>query len=229
MPSHDDRQERIIVDYNDRLPEIAAAGEDIQPVSGWVIIGHEVQSFQPCRDDEPLWLNGNSPGLPDIMAAYYQTRQESPPYAPLFMSLAGAYRPRSDAGFAYDYFASFSASQLLEVDPRGYCRNEIIEIERPLPGERIGDVIKVSGKAKGSWYFEGDFPLLLTDAAGRVLARGFATAQSDWMSADWVPFTGRVKVPKSHAPGWGWLGFKKDNPSDRPELDDAVAIPVFLE
>ena len=202
--------------------------EDSQHVSGWVVIGHEVRSFQPCRDNLSHWLNGDSPALSEIMTAYNQTLPDSLHYAPKFMTLAGTSQPKSDAGFAQDYPATFRASQLVAVDPQGYCRNENIEVERPLPGERTGEALSVFGKARGAWYFEGDFPLLLTDAAGRVLARGFATAQDPWMTSDWVPFVGILPNPEVHTGSWGWLILKKDNPSDRVELDDAVAIPVLL-
>lgn len=203
--------------------------EDSQQVSGWVVIGHEVRTFQPCRDNVPHWLNGDSPALAEIMTEYNLALSDSLHYAPKFMILAGTSQPKSDAGFAHDYPASFRASQLVEVDPQGYCRNENIEVERPLPGERVGEALSVFGKARGSWYFEGDFPLLLTDAAGRVIARGFATAQDPWMTSDWVPFIGVLPNPEAHTGSWGWLILKKDNPSDRAELDDEVAIPVLLK
>ena len=48
-------------------------------------IGHEVRSFLPCRETAQRWLLGDSPALPEIMAAYPQALPESPPYSPLFM------------------------------------------------------------------------------------------------------------------------------------------------
>ena len=212
-----------------RLKEIPPASEGDRLEQGWVTIGHEVRSFLPCRETEQRWLLGDSPALPEIMATYPQALPDSPPYSPLFMVLAGVSASRPEDGFGNDYGAAFRASQLVEADPRGHCRSELIVVENPAPGQRIDAPLKVVGKARGSWYFEGDFPLLLTDAVGRVLAQGFATAQSPWMTMEWVPFTGVLDVQKPHAQGWGWLILKKDNPSDQSELDDTVVIPVLLE
>ncbi len=211
-----------------RLEEIPPASEGDRLEQGWVTIGHEVRSFLPCRQTAQRWLLGDSPALPEIMAAYPEVLPDSPPYSPLFMVLAGVSAPRPEDSFANDYGGTFRAGQLVEADPLGRCRSELIVVESPAPGERISAPFKVTGKARGSWYFEGDFPLLLTDAVERVLAQGFATAQSPWMTQEWVPFAGALDLQKSPAQGWGWLILKKDNPSDRPELDDAVAIPVLL-
>ncbi len=212
-----------------RLEEIPPASEGDRLEQGWVTIGHEVRSFLPCRGTEQRWLLGGSPALPEIMATYLQALQDSPPYSPLFMVLAGVSASRPEDGFGNDYGAAFRASQLVEADPRGHCRSELIVVENPVPGQRIDAPLKVVGKARGSWYFEGDFPLLLIDAVGQVLAQGFATAQSPWMTKEWVPFTGVLDIQKPHAQGWGWLILKKDNPSDQPELDDTVVIPVLLK
>lgn len=222
------KTKRLHIKYG-RLEEIPSASEGSRLEQGWVTIGHEVRSFLPCREKAQRWLLGDSLALPEIMAVYQQTLADLPPYAPLFMVLTGVSAPRPEDGFGNDYGAAFRADKLLEADPRGYCRNELIVVESPAPGERIATLLKVTGKARGAWYFEGDFPLLLTDAAGQILGQGFATAQGPWMTKDWVSFTGILDVPKSHDQGWGWIILKKDNPNDRPELDDAVAIPILLE
>ncbi|WP_175498349.1 Gmad2 immunoglobulin-like domain-containing protein [Desulfuromusa kysingii] len=173
-----------------RLKEIFPADEDNQLEQGWVTIGHEVRSFLPCRKTEQHWLLGDSPALPEIMATYQQALSDFPPYPPLFMMLAGVSAPLPEDGFGNDYETAFRANQLVEADPQGHCRSEFIVVESPAPSQHINASIKVGGKARGSWYFEGDFPLLLTNAAGQVLAQGFATAQSPWMTNEWVPFTG---------------------------------------
>ncbi len=201
----------------------------VQPEQGWVVIGHEVRSFQSCETNTQQWLRGDSPALAKIITGYQKTLPEAPPYAPLFMTLAGKSAPRPSDGFGNDYHSAFRAERLVDINPQGHCRNQLITVDHPTPAEQVGSRIKVTGKARGAWYFEGDFPLLLTDATGQVLARSFATAQGPWMTDDWVPFRGSLHVQPPFAEGWGWLIFEKDNPSDRPELDASVAIPVFLQ
>jgi len=215
---------------DNRLEEhLVPAAADSRLVSGWLTLGHEVRSFQACHDTEPLWLLGNSPALPEIKTAHSEALYLTPPYFPIFMMLSGVNASRPSDGFGSHYGAAFHANRLVEADPRGYCKNELIEVVNPVPGSEFSSQVTVSGHARGSWYFEGDFPLLLTDAMGQVLARGFATAQGPWMSSDWVPFSGTLQLPKKNNPDWGWIVFKKDNPSDKPELDASISIPVLLK
>ncbi len=49
------------------------------------------------------------------------------------------------------------------------------------------------------------------------------------MTKNFVPFTETLSFLKPEQGERGALVFKKDNPSDRRELDDAMAIPVFFQ
>jgi uncharacterized membrane protein YgdD (TMEM256/DUF423 family) len=83
----------------------------------------------------------------------------------------------------------------------------------------------VSGKAPGNWFFEANIGLRLLDADGKEVARGHATAEKDWMTTGLVPFSGSIvfSVP---ATATGYIEIEKDNPSDKPELDGSVRVPV---
>jgi len=200
-----------------------------QVLEGWVTIGHEVRSFLPCSEKTEHWLLGISPALNVIKAAYQKTLPRAKPYTPLFMSLAGHIAPVPSDGFGADYSAAFYATGLEQVRPAGNCRHEFIMVESPKPGAVIRSPLKVRGQARGTWFFEGDFPLVLKDAKGRILARGFVTARGQWMTKEFVPFEGTLNFKEPAAAGRGILVFKKDNPSDRPELDDSLELPVHFE
>ncbi len=105
---------------------------------------------------------------------------------------------------------------------------ELIRVQSPQPGAVVRPPLLVRGEARGPWYFEGDFPLILKDARGNILSRGFASAQGEWMTTDFVPFSGRLEfTPPAGAEGE--LVLQKDNPSGLRELDDSVIIPVVFE
>ncbi|MGB5728811.1 MAG: Gmad2 immunoglobulin-like domain-containing protein, partial [Thiogranum sp.] len=87
---------------------------------------------------------------------------------------------------------------------------------------------EVRGRARGTWFFEGDFPLVLLDGRGNLVAQGFATAKGEWMTTEFVPFSAVLRF-QSPEPGPGRLILKKDNPSDRRELDDALVVPVVFK
>ena len=107
-------------------------------------------------------------------------------------------------------------------------KHSLIRVATPQPGAMIRSPLEVRGEARGPWYFEGDFPLILQDDQGHVLARGFASAQGKWMTTGFVPFTGTLEF-NAPADTRGRLILQKDNPSGRRELDDAVVIPVRFE
>jgi hypothetical protein len=211
------------------LQEIRPLDEGERVVEGWVTIGHEIRSFLPCSGETGFWLLGNSPALNEIMAAHRQAQPDRKRYAPLFMVLAGRYADAPTDGFGAQYEGAFFATELIQVWPRGNCKSELIVVDSPTPGAVVNSPLAVRGKARGTWFFEGDFPLLLKDAGGKVIAEKYATAKGEWMTQDFVPFEGTLEFKKPRSSDRGMLIFKKDNPTGRPEHDHALEIPVFFE
>ena len=204
------------------LPETAVQ-------EGWLTIGHEVRTFQPCGERSALWISGDAPALGEIQAAYRRTLPGSPPYAPLFAVVAGRHGERPADGFGAQYNGSFFATRLLQVWPKGNCRSENIVLDEPSPGQVVTSPLTVRGRARGTWFFEGDFPVELRDAKGEILARHYATAQGEWMTKSFVPFEGRIEFPKPEQPQVGALVLRKDNPSENRALDDVVEIPITFQ
>ena len=71
----------------------------------------------------------------------------------------------------------------------------------------------IEGQAKGFWFFEASFPVKLVDEDKKNLAQGIATAQSDWMTTDFVPFRAELKFDSAKQKA-GFLILQKDNPED---------------
>jgi hypothetical protein len=107
----------------------------------------------------------------------------------------------------------------------------VINVTSPQPSATVTNPITVSGQARGTWFFEASFPLVVTDWDGRIIGEGFATADGDWMTEDFVPFMGTISydLPADTPYKRGTLIFKKDNPSGLPEHDDALEIPILFE
>jgi hypothetical protein len=208
---------------------LPALGEKETVIEGWVTIGHEVRTIQPCSGDTELWLSGRSPVLETIKAAYSETLPPSAgPYTPVFMVLAGRLSEPPAQGFGADDSGALIATRLLQVWSKGNCKSDVIVVDYPLPGAAVSSPLKIRGRARGMWFFEGDFPVILVDASGTVIARGFCSAKSDWMTDQFVPFEGMVEFLRTGAGDRGTLILKKDNASDIPEFDDALQIPVSI-
>lgn len=104
---------------------------------------------------------------------------------------------------------------------------DLIRINKPRPNELIGTSLKIAGEARGFWFFEADFPIKLLDANGNMVATAIATALSEWMTEDFVPFEGQLEfqLPETKK---GLLILEKDNPSGLPENADELRVPVWF-
>ena len=115
-------------------------------------------------------------------------------------------------------------------------KSNLIVVDEPRPLSVIASPLIVRGQARGTWYFEASFPIILTDWDGRIIAQWYATAQGEWMTEDFVPFEGKIEFDNPSFPGAdkdhfsrrGFLIFQKDNPSGLPKHDDALEIPIWF-
>ncbi len=94
-------------------------------------------------------------------------------------------------------------------------------------------LLVVRGMARGTWYFEASFPITVVNWDGLIIGEGYATAQGEWMTEEFVPFEGTIKLEEAaltNSPSMrGAIIFHKDNPSGLPEHDDALEIPVTFD
>lgn len=107
---------------------------------------------------------------------------------------------------------------------------DLIRIYSPRPNQVVQSPLTITGEARGFWFFEASFPVVLTDWDGLIIAQGIATAKSDWMTTEFVPFEARLTfiADKNAYSDKATLVLRKDNPSSLPEHDDAFEIPVVL-
>ena len=108
-------------------------------------------------------------------------------------------------------------------------KSDLIRLDSPRPGEIVTSPLVIRGEARGYWFFEASFPIELVDETGRVLTGTIATAESDWMTEEFVPFEAVLEFESDSVRGSkGILVLKRDNPSGLPENDDALKIPVSI-
>ena len=123
-----------------------------------------------------------------------------------------------------------------QVNPTA-SKEDLIIVDTPKIGDRITSPLVIRGQARGSWYFEATFPVVLTDWDGKIIAQHHAQAQGEWMTNDFVPFEAKLEfvspvfpdADKNHFSRRGTLILQKDNPSGLPEYDNAIEFEVFFE
>jgi hypothetical protein len=112
-----------------------------------------------------------------------------------------------------------------EVKPTADAITTEIKIDTPSSNQVISSPLEITGQALGNWYFEASFPVKLIDDKGQIIAQGPATAQSDWMTTDMVPFKAELKF-SGVTSTLGMLIFANDNPSGLPENEKQLGVPV---
>ncbi len=112
-------------------------------------------------------------------------------------------------------------------------KDNLIKLFEPKDGTEIESPLVIKGQARGYWFFEASFPVILTNWDGLIIAEGIAKADGEWMTEDFVPFEAVLNFKKPEYIGEfskrGSLILKKDNPSGLPENDDALEITVYFK
>lgn len=106
--------------------------------------------------------------------------------------------------------------------------SDLIKVNQPLPNDDIDSPVKIEGKARGQWYFEGDFPVELQDKDYNTIATGIAQAQGQWMTTNFVPFQLTLEYEDAPDDERGYLVFQRSNASGRAAQDRAYRLPVLF-
>lgn len=114
---------------------------------------------------------------------------------------------------------------LYKEDAKSILYKDVIRVDSPLFDATVQSPLKITGSARGVWYFEASFPVRIFDSNGKELGVVPAQAKGDWMTTDFVPFEATLifETPTTET---GTLVLEKDNPSGLPENSDSVTIPV---
>lgn len=106
---------------------------------------------------------------------------------------------------------------------------DLILVRQPQPNDAVSSPVTINGMARGHWFFEADFPVKLVDKDGKVLGSAIASAEGEWMTKNFVPFSAELKFHNSTNASQAYLVFERSNPSDMRENDREYRIPVRLE
>lgn len=147
-------------------------------------------------------------GLPILIAAvgYF-----------IMTSLPGMLKPSSGS-------SNKGEKQIQNINAQKQKADSII-LESPKEGQMVNSPLIIEGQARGTWYFEANFPITLRDANGREIATGVATALNDWMTLEFVPFTSTIKFSKPTTKQ-GDIVLHKANASDLEDKEDSLIVPV---
>lgn len=105
--------------------------------------------------------------------------------------------------------------------------SDLIEIEKTLPNMEVSSPLKITGKARGTWFFEADAPIEIVDKDYQSLGKSYIKATDKWMTEDLVPFSGTIEF-EAPSDERGYIIFRKANPAGKPEFDRVYTWPVLF-
>jgi hypothetical protein len=133
-----------------------------------------------------------------------------------------------------DVTSSSTATTVTDTTSKGtgtpvgtLATSDQIQVTAPVQNQTISSPVKVTGKARGNWFFEASAPVYVIDAAGNVLGQGVIQATSDWMTTDFVPFTGSIAYSAPDAGmSQGAVILMNDNPSGQASTSLFAIVPI---
>lgn len=105
--------------------------------------------------------------------------------------------------------------------------NANIKLTNVSDGDTISRTTTIKGEAKGPWYFEGSFSLIVKDPSGNQIDGMPAQAQGNWMQSGFVPFKAELDL-SNYSGSQVILEFQKANPSGMAQHADSYSIQVNL-
>lgn len=111
------------------------------------------------------------------------------------------------------------------VDEQGSGASDLIQVTTLRAGDSITSPVTISGRARGQWYFEAEFPVRILDRTGKELGKTNARAGGEWMTEEFVSFTATITF-MAPSTDQGVLVFEKSNPSGLAENTAEFRLPV---
>ena len=105
---------------------------------------------------------------------------------------------------------------------------DIIIIDSPKPYQKVQVPIIIKGKAKGSFFFEGTFPIRIEDENGNLIVSDYIMTKENWMTENFVSFETYFYFEKGNLRK-GFIIFEKANPSGLLENKFEIKIPLYFE
>ena len=117
--------------------------------------------------------------------------------------------------------------QKILIDGKKSEKTDAVEVTAPLFEEEVASPLAIKGRAKGNWFFEADAPVEIQDRDSNKIAESYIKAEGEWMTNDFVEFSGTIEFDKADGER-GFLVLKKANPSDLKENDSQFRIPIIF-
>ncbi len=115
-----------------------------------------------------------------------------------------------------------------ETEKSNDTLNNLLKVENPQPGQVVTSPLEITGVARGYWFFEAEATAELLDGNLQTISETYTTAIGEWMTEDWVPFSGTMTFEKPATKN-GFLVLHKANASGLKKHEMSDTIPVKFQ
>src|SRR5690606_32159136 len=102
---------------------------------------------------------------------------------------------------------------------------DLLNVAHPAEGQLITSTLEITGEARGYWFFEATASVELLAGNMDQISESYITATGEWMTEDWVPFSGTInfEYPSTET---GYLILHKANASGLPQhaMSDIIQV-----
>jgi len=123
---------------------------------------------------------------------------------------------------------AFNLYQRYSITKKINDAKDVIIIDSPKPYQKIQNPIYIKGKAKGSFFFEGSFPVRIEDENGNIVITDHIETNENWMTENFVFFEKHLDISNVNIKR-GFIIFEKANPSGLPENKLEIKVPIYIE
>ncbi len=111
-----------------------------------------------------------------------------------------------------------------EVTPNDTIK-DLLRVTNPSEGQLIQSPLEITGEARGYWFFEATVSVELLDGNMDQISEKYITAPEEWMTEDWVPFSGTITFEDPSTVN-GYLIMHRANPSGLEEhaMSDTISV-----
>ncbi|UII31793.1 Gmad2 immunoglobulin-like domain-containing protein [Fulvivirga ulvae] len=106
---------------------------------------------------------------------------------------------------------------------------DLIKVENISKNDTVRPPVVIKGKARGPWFFEGQFPVEVANANHKTIAKDIAKAEGKWMTSEWVNFEVTLDFAVNTESQQGYITLRRSNASGKAELDRSFTLPVIID
>lgn len=123
----------------------------------------------------------------------------------------------------------FSGAFENNIDIKPTDQSNVILVTTPIKNSEVDSPLKVAGRARSDWFYEGTFPIFVYDSYDNLIAESHVSAQEDLVKGEFIKFIGDVQFSNYIKGASGTLVLRKNFAPDAIKYDEYVSIPVIFK